>query len=198
MTKRIRLIRRAASASGQSAVEMAICLPLVVVLVLGVSEMGWALLDAHIVTKLTREGSNMISRDASLDDAVSAMRAMASRPVNFDDGTSKVIFSVIKRGATVGSVNYNKNILYQRFTYGSYPGASHISAGGSFGPAPNYVANNSDNDASLQVSGFPATLLVNPGDWSYVTEIYTAHTLITPFNNFGFSLPTTLYSIAYF
>ena len=32
----------------------------------------------------------------------------------------------------------------------------------------------------------------------YVTEIYSPHTLITPFNAFGFSLPQSLYSIAYF
>ena len=32
----------------------------------------------------------------------------------------------------------------------------------------------------------------------YVTEIYTRHTLITPFNSFGITVPNTLYSIAYF
>ena len=32
----------------------------------------------------------------------------------------------------------------------------------------------------------------------YVTEIYTKHALITPWDRFGFKLPETLYSIAYF
>ena len=44
-------------------------MPLVLVLVLGVIEVGYALLDQHVVTKLTREGSNLISRDTSLADA---------------------------------------------------------------------------------------------------------------------------------
>ena len=77
-------------------------LPLVLVLVLGVIEVGYALLDQHVVTKLTREGSNLISRDTSLADAADAIRSMSSRPVNFNDGSSKVIFSVIKNVATDG------------------------------------------------------------------------------------------------
>ena len=50
-------------------------------LVLGVVEVSYALLDQHVVTKLTREGSNLISRDTSLQDAATAMRSMSSRPV---------------------------------------------------------------------------------------------------------------------
>jgi hypothetical protein len=37
-----------------------------------------------------------------------------------------------------------------------------------------------------------------PGDLLYITEIYTRHPLITPFNRFGVTMPQTLYSIAYF
>ena len=36
------------------------------------------------------------------------------------------------------------------------------------------------------------------GGMLYVTEIYTRHPLITPFDRFGVQLPSTLYSIAYF
>ena len=67
MTKRISLI---SSASGQGLLEFALILPLLMVLVLGVVEVSYALLDQHVVTKLTREGSNMISRDTTLDDAL--------------------------------------------------------------------------------------------------------------------------------
>ena len=62
------------AASGQSLVEFAIILPLVLLIVLGVVEVGYALLDQHVVTKLTREGSNLISRDTTLQDAATAMR----------------------------------------------------------------------------------------------------------------------------
>ena len=190
--------RHLRSDSGQSLLEFAIVLPLIMVLVLGVVEASYAILDQHVVTKLTREGSNLISRDTSLADAVTAMKNMANRPVNFNDGSSKVIFSVIKRVATNGTANYNRDIMYQHYEYGSLAKSSALQfSGGSFGGAPNYEANNSDNDTSLQVTNLPANL-TTLGGLLYVTEIYTHHALITPFNNFGFNMPDTLYSIAYF
>jgi hypothetical protein len=197
---RHRLLRRLLARDGQAVVETALIMPLVVVLVLGVVEFSYALLDAHVVTKATREGSNLISRNVSLQDAVTAMRNMSDRPLNFNDGSSTVIFSVLKRGATSGSTNFNQNILYQRFSFGTYAGTSKLTTrgAGSFGGAPDYQAANSDTDANLQVTNMPAGLLVTTGGMIYVTEIYTAHTLLTPLSNLGLSLPQTLYSIAYF
>jgi hypothetical protein len=185
--------------SGQSLLEFAIVMPVVCVLALGVVEVSWGLLDAHIVTRLTREGSNLISRDTSLADATAAMRGMNSRPVNFDGG-SKVIFSVIKNVATVGAPNYGMPVLYQRFEYGSFPLSSKltISGSGTFGPAPEYVANNSDSNTGLQVTNLPPNVGTTLGGYVYVTEIYSPHVTLTPFNSFGFSMPSTLYSIAYF
>ena len=147
-------------------------MPLVVVLVLGVIEFSYALLDAHVVTKTTREGSNLISRNVTLQDAVTAMKNMSDRPLNFNDGSSKVIFSVLKRGATSGTTNFNMNILYQRTTYGSYPGSSKLNTrgGGSFGGAPDYEAANADTDANLQLTNLPAGVLVATGGMVYVTE----------------------------
>jgi len=40
--------------------------------------------------------------------------------------------------------------------------------------------------------------MLTTGGLLYVTEIFTTHTLITPFDRFGVNVPTTLYSIAYF
>ena len=133
------------------------------------------------------------------EDAATAMKNMSSRPVNFSDGSSKVIFSVIKNVATVGASNYNKNVLYQRFEYGTLAASSALtsSGSGSFGAAPDYQANNSDNDTSLQITNLPANL-TTLGGMSYVTEIYTKHTLLTPLDNLGVHLPNILYSIAYF
>ena len=192
-----RLRRRLACENGQAVLEFALVVPLVLVLVLGVVEVSYALLDQHIVSKLTREGSNLISRDTSLADAATAMTNMSSRPVNFTDGSSTVIFSVVKNVATVGASNYGKSVLYARYRYGSYSGSSVLNnTGGSFGSAPDYEAFNSDNDTSLQITNLPTTL--TPGDMLYVTEIYTRHPIITPFDRFGITVPQTLYSIAYF
>ena len=183
--------------SGQTVLEFALVAPLVLLMLLGVIEVGYALLDQHVVSKLSREGSNLISRDTSLADAAAAMSSMSSRPVNFNNGSSKVIFSVVKKVATIGASNYNRAVLYQRYEYGSYSGSSTLNnSGGSFGASPEFTAVNSDNDASLQVTNVPATMAL--GGLLYITEIYTRHPLITPFDRFGVSMPQTLYSIAYF
>jgi Flp pilus assembly protein TadG len=183
--------------SGQGLIEFALVIPILMMLVLGVVEVGYLMLDQHVVSKLSREGANLISRDTSLTDAATAMRTLSSGPVNFNDGSSKVIFSVVKKVSTSGATNYNKAVLYQRYEYGSYAGSSMLNnSGGSFGAAPDYTAVNSDTDPRLVVTNVPSTMAL--GDLLYVTEIYTRHPLITPFNNLGFTLPQTLYSIAYF
>jgi hypothetical protein len=192
-------LARLAGASGQSLIEFAIVLPFFLLLVLGVIEVGNALLSQHVVTRLTREGSNLISRDTNLLDAANVLKSLSSRPVNLDDG-SKLIFSVLKRGATTGTANYDKIVLYQRFEYGSYSGSSKLSTrgGGSFGGPPTYEAANSDTNSGLQVTNVPSNLVAVKGGMIYVTEIYTRHTLLTPIASFGVPMPQTLYSIAYF
>lgn len=185
--------------SGQSLVEFAVILPLVLLIVLGVVEVGFALLDQQVVSKLTREGSNLISRDTSLQDAATAMRTISSRPVDLANG-SKMIFSVLRKGATTTSPNYNRIVLYQRYEFGNYTGSSKLTTAGSgsFRGAPDYEANAADTNTGLQVTNVPANLVTDPGDMIYVTELYTRHTLITPLVRFGVSVPETLYSIAYF
>jgi hypothetical protein len=187
-------------ARGQSIIEISILMPLILAVALGVIEFGYALLDQHVVTKLTREGSNLISRDTTIGDAVTAMRSMSTRPVDFDT-RSRVIFSVLKKGATTGSANYDQVILYQRYEYGAQVGsgsALQMRGSGTFGPAPNYVAANSDSNTGLQIANLPSYLDVTRGGLVYVTEIYTTHNLITPLDRFGVTVPNTLYSIAYF
>jgi Flp pilus assembly protein TadG len=182
---------------GQSLVEFAIVLPIILLVLLGVVEVGYVLLDQHVVTKLSREGSNLISRNTTLDDAVTAVTSMSTRPVNFSNG-SKLIFSVVKKVATQGTNNYNKEVLYQRLVYGNGTAASALSTvgTGSF-TGPDHQAPNSDNDTNLQITNLPAGM-VAPGGMLYVTEIFTTHPLLTPLDRFGVTVPRTLYSVAYF
>ena len=44
----------------------------------------------------------------------------------------------------------------------------------------------------------PPGLNIGNGSMIYVTEVFTKHQLITPFDRFGITVPDTLYSIAYF
>jgi hypothetical protein len=194
------LRRRVSATSGQGLVEFALTLPVMLVVALGVIEVSYALLDQHVVTKLAREGSNLISRDTSIQDAVTALKSMSTRPVDFTTD-AKVIFSVIMRVPTVGATNFNKDVLRQRHEYGNLAGVQstlQTVGNGAFRGAPDYEAVNSDNDANLQITNMPANLVVPLGGMIYVTEVYTKHPLITPFDKWGITVPTTLYSIAFF
>jgi Flp pilus assembly protein TadG len=193
------MTRRWRRDAGQSLIEMALVLPLLVVLALGVCEASYALLDQHIVTKLSREGSNLISRDVTMDAAAEAMQSMSTRPVDFDT-SSRMIFTVLKKVATTGSTNYDRVIVYQRHAVGALAADSKLTMAGpaTFGAAPNYQAPNSDNNTNLRVTNVPADLVLVRGGLMYVTEIYTRHRLITPLDGFGITMPDTLYSIAYF
>ena len=187
-------------ARGQSLIEFALLSPLILVVALGVIEFGYALLDQHVVTKLTREGSNLISRDTTIDDAITFMRSLSTRPVDFNT-RSRVIFSVLKKGSTTSTANYDQVILYQRAEYGTgVTGSSglRMRGSGTFGGGPDYVAQNSDTNAGLQIANLPAYLDVTRGGLVYVTEIFTTHDLLTPLDLFGVTVPNTLYSIAYF
>jgi len=89
--------------------------------------------------------------------------------------------------------------MYQRRVYGSYTGASRLNyGGGSFNGAPDYEAVNADTNAALRVTNPPAGLAVARGGMVYVTELFSRHNLITPFDRFGVPMPASLYSIAFF
>jgi hypothetical protein len=197
-TKNSRTRTRWESAEGQSLVEFALCLPLLLLLVLGIIEVSYALYDQHILTKLAREGSNLISRDTTLDAAATAMSQIASNPVNFSTANSRLIFSVIRQG--MAGSNAGRPILYQRHQIGGLSASSLLQTrgAGTFGGAPNYLANNPDNDTNLQITNLPANITLPNNGFIFLTEVHNQHNLITPFDNFGFRLPTTLSASAYF
>jgi len=182
--------------AGQSLVEFALAMPFICVLVLGVAEVIYALLDQHVATRLAREGSNLISRDVSLQAAATTLSSMSSRPVNFGS-SSTVIFSVLKVGATTGSTNYGHLILYQRYQYGAIAASSRVSTSGSGAFDGTNTATNADSNGGLQVTNVPTGTLA-PGGMMYITEIFTQHQILTPLDRFGITVPNMLYSSAYF
>jgi Flp pilus assembly protein TadG len=200
--RRIAAIARMRSARGQSIVEFAIILPFLLLIALGVIETSYALLDQHVITKLAREGSNLISRNTSLQQAGTVLTNMSTAPVNFTNGTSRVIFSVLQKGGTTGTANYGQVILFQRASFGTLAASSRLNTGGgSYGGPPEYLATNPDSNTGLQVTNVNDNIINVNGGFLYVTEIFTRHSLITPLDRlmpYGVAMPRTLYSIAYF
>jgi hypothetical protein len=199
--RRLRCLSRArlSGTSGQSLIEGAIVLPMFILIVAGIVEVGVAVRDQQVVARLAREGANLISRDVTLDAAATAIASMSSAPIDFNGG-STLILSVIKRGGAVGTANYDTLVLYQRFEFGNGPGRSRLrtAGNGTFGPAPDYLAQNSDSDTGLQIINAPAGVVTVVGGLIYVAEVVTTHQLITPLSVFGVSVPQELYSVAYF
>jgi hypothetical protein len=194
-----RLLRQARDARGQSMMEFALVLPLLCLVALGVVEVSFALLDQHVVTRLSREGANLISRDVTLQVASQALRSITSRPLDLDSNAA-VIFTVIRKASTTNTANYGEDIISQRYQFGALSGVHSAlrAPGGSFAGPPNYQALNSDNDTSLQVTNLPPNIVIPLGGMLYVAEVYTTHQLITPVGAFGLPVPERLYSIAYF
>ena len=183
--------------TGQSLIELALTLPLLLLVAFGIVELSYALLHAHVATSVSREGSNLISRNTTLQDAATAMRQLTARPLNLEDGSARIVFSVIRRNATPGAPNFGRDVLYQRHTYGGLAAESQLQGGaGAFGPAPDYRAVDPDTDTRLQISNLPVAL--PPGGMLYVTEVFTRHDRITPLDRLGIPVPERLYSIAYF
>jgi Flp pilus assembly protein TadG len=186
------------SARGQSVVEFAMVLPFMLMVALGVIEMGYALYEDHLIVKLAREGANLISRNSTLTEAETALQAAISPPVAFN-ANGKLILSVVKLGT--GGANLNVAIISQRRVVGTLAANSAVGnpASSAYNGSPNYNAINADNDTTIRVPGaLPNGLTLTAGQSVYITEVYTRHNYITPFDKFGYTLPSTLYASAFF
>ena len=191
--------RHVSSAKGQTLVEMAFVMPIILMVSLGLVEVSYAVLHQHVISRITREGANLISRDVSLLDASNALKSMSTAPVDFTDG-SELILSVLKKGSTVGTANYDKVVLYQRYSIGTLGAVSTLQTAGSvtFGPSPDFKVANSDTNTNLRITTLPATVDITRGGLLFVAEVFTSHAPLTPLDKFGVTIPPTLQSIAYF
>ena len=194
------LLKRLTDTRGQSVIEFAMVTPLLVLIVLGVVEVSYALLDQHVVTKLSREGSNLISRDTSLADSAAALKSMSGRPVDFNSNAqADLLGGAPRRDHRHQQLQQGRALRSATSTARCRrPACSRRRGSASYGAGPDYEAANPDGDTNIQVTNLPAGITLTTGGTLYITEIYVQHELITPFDKFGVNVPKTLYSIAYF
>jgi Flp pilus assembly protein TadG len=191
------------SSHGQSLIEFAMVLPLMLLLALGVIEVGYALYADHLIVKLAREGSNLISRQTYLQDAETALLAGATAPLNLNSANGKLILSAVTLG-TAGA-NTGQLIIIKRRVVGTLSGTSAIDGAtsppaSSYNGVPDYTAKNADNDPAIRAAAsLPNGLVLSPGQVVYLTEIFSRRGDITPFSRFfKYALPNSLYAAAYF
>src|SRR5437867_10053118 len=82
--------------AGQALFEFGVTLPILMALVLGVIEFGYALFQIQLLTRMAREAPNLIARQFPINDAEAALQTMAGL-VRFD-ANSTLIFSVVRLG----------------------------------------------------------------------------------------------------
>jgi Flp pilus assembly protein TadG len=180
------------SQSGQALTEMALILPLLLVLALGAIEISNIIYTYLVLTHLTREGGNMISRgtpanvgDENYGDASSidydALDAIvdSSAPVITPGNESrwKIFYSMIAPSNPTGCLSdpvaTNPACAYvvePQISRGSLIGV--MSAIGLSGGAPN----------------LPNLSSVAPGRTFYAVEVFYQYTPITPLANFGVAI----------
>jgi Flp pilus assembly protein TadG len=191
------------NAGGQSFVEFAMVLPLMLLMGLGVIEVAYALYADHLIAKLAREGSNLISRQTYIQDAETALLAGSSAPLNLNSSSGKLIFSAVTIGSS--GANNGKIIIIKRRTVGTLTGKSAVDGTtspptSSYNGAPDYTAKDSNNDSAIQgTTTLPNGMVLSSGQVLYVTEVFTNRGDITPFSRFyKWALPTSLYAAAFF
>jgi Flp pilus assembly protein TadG len=165
------------SEAGQTLAELGIVMPLLLLLAIGVLEVGWTLFQSNTIRNYVRESSNLISRARTFQEAEQAIVSASSvgGPVRIGVGEvdSRMILSVVTRGAA--GVNANQVIVLQRHQIGDLNAESEIqTSGGTYGGAPDYVATDPENDTGLRVSGaLPNGYVLPAGQSLFVTEIFT-------------------------
>lgn len=180
---------------GQTLAEFGITISLLMVVLLGIFQVSYLIYQQYVALNLAREGANLILRQATFDDAASAIQSAVAEPAFNAD--TRLILSVVQLGPSPGP-NAGAPIIIQRHTWGMSTGASVLGdpSPSLYGGSPkNYTANDF-NDISIRAKApLPNGLTIIPTQSVYVAEIYRRRRDIVPP---GLKLPDSLYAVAYF
>jgi hypothetical protein len=150
-----RRARRLGCERGQAAVELAMVLPLLLVILLGVIEFGRAFELEHAIGGLSREGANLAARGSTLLEAVTVtLNSGADIGLNTNGGV--VASHVLSSGGKI--------IIEDQQASSGYGAKSRIGVKGA------------------EVSGIDASGLT-PGESMYVVEVFYDYSTVTPFKD---------------
>jgi Flp pilus assembly protein TadG len=173
---RIRLSNRA----GQALIEFTFVAITLLLLLFGLIDFCRAISIRQVITSLSRESSNLASRNTSLSDTITAIVASAN-PLNITSN-GRIIISVVTNSAGVA-------IVANQVSWGA--DTNGVSTVSKVGPGGSNSVANMPSTAPLQIPQANQTV--------YVTEIYYSYQAVTPVGKFlNFTLPTQLYDAAYF
>lgn len=163
------------SGRGVVAVEFAIILPVLLVLMLAIVELGRAILMRQVLVNLSREAANLASRGTAFDDAIEAVQ-ISSAPLDLAADGYVIVTEVFRNAG--GNVT-----IRRREAAGAFPQASRIGAAIG-GPAT-----------------LPATAVPIPplNQSAVVAEVFYRNQQITPLANLiELTIGPVYYDVAFF
>jgi Flp pilus assembly protein TadG len=166
--------KRANRERGQALLEMVPVAALLLTLTFGVIETGYAIWQLEVITALSREGSNLASRNTPLPTSAQTVINDGVVLKNANNGQMKVIVTAVQ----------NQN---GAFIVTGQASSGSLSATSRVGTALNKSAT------------LPAGSTIPLNGSVYVTEVFSQYTAITPLGGFvKVTMPATLYDAAYF
>jgi len=160
---------------GQALLELVPVAMLMLVLTFGVIETSYAIWQCEVIAALSREGSNLASRNSTLPASALAVIKDGAVLNSANNGQMEVIVTAVQnQGGTFK--------ITGQATNGSLAASSRIGSG-------------TGNNATLPTTATPIPL----NGSVYVTEVFTKYSAITPLGAFvNVTMPSTLYDVAYF
>jgi Flp pilus assembly protein TadG len=179
-------LRRANKERGQVVLEFLPVALLLMTLTFAVVDFSYFIWQSQVIIGLTREGSNIASRDTTLAGAATAITQDATVMHLNLTKKGKVIITTVQNTGTSAKPNF---VVTGQYSTGSLSGTSKVGAYNAQTPQTATIP-----------SAVPGTPPVpQPGATLYITEIYTSFSPITPLGVFvKYTLPTKMYDVAYF
>jgi hypothetical protein len=178
LIERLEWATRFEDEQGAAFVELALCLPMLFVLMFGVIEFSQLILDNQIMTGLSRQGSNIASREPNMK-LQTIVSALGTQGASLNIGTRGRIIITEVDGTSTKPV-----IESQAISTTGIP-ATSVTESWISNPRRNIPLN--------------AKTLLNAGQPIFVTEIFYSYVPITPVGGFlKMKLASTLYDVAYF
>lgn len=178
--------------SGQTLVEFALLMPILLVFVFGIVDFTRAIYYKEVITNLAGEGSAAASRENPTYFAQTVTATMADADLNMS-ANGCVIITAVSAGNTTGTYNVTAQAISSPCNsasskIGCYPPPSSCGAATipSLVQQVLYQASNNPKSSTLYVAA---------------TEVYYKFTPITPVGYFLHNsslLPTQLYAVAYY